>query len=363
MQPFCQLGGEKQKMNARYVGVDIGKKKCNVAVMDQQGLIADEFTFTNNHQGIEWFSSKLSMDDRVVMESTGSVWTNLYNQLDSKHIPVILANPLKTKAIAWARIKSDEVDARILAHLLRSDLIAESYVPPQELREIRALIRHRLSIVKIRTMVKNKVHALIDKNGLETELENLFTKKGMEWLRSLQFQSSLDRLMLDNYLEHLESLQHQIKTVDQEILSKASQDQDVKLLLSLTGVSIYTALLLKSEIGDIKRFPNYKKLVSWSGLAPSMHQSGSVEYYGSITKQGSKMIRWIMVESARVAVNHDERLNVFYERIKHRRGDQKAIVATASKMLKIIWTMLSRREPYESRNEKSYERKLNSIEE
>jgi transposase len=350
-------------MNTRYVGVDIGKKKCNVAVMDQQGLIADEFTFANNHRGIESFSAKLSMDDRVVMESTGSVWLNLYNHLDSQHIPVVLANPLKTKAIAWARTKSDEIDARMLAHLLRSDLIAESYVPSQEMREIRALIRHRLSIVKIRTMVKNKVHALINMSGFETDLPNLFSKAGLQWLKSLQFQSSLQRLMLDNYLEHLDSLKHQIKMIDQEILSKASQDEDVKLLLSMTGVSIYTALLLKSEIGDIKRFPNYKKLISWAGMAPSLYQSGEVEYHGRITKQGSKMIRWIMVESARVAVNHDERLNAFYERIKHRRGDQKAIIATASKMLKIIWTMLSKREAYESRNEKSYERKLNSIDE
>jgi transposase len=350
-------------MNTRYVGVDIGKQKCNVAIMDQNGLINDEFTFTNNHQGVEWFSKKLSMEDKVVMESTGSFWTNLYNQLDSKHISVVLANPLKTKAIAWARIKSDEVDARILAHLLRSNIIAESYVPPIDIREIRALIRHRLSIVKIRTMVKNKIHSLVDKNGIKTELNNIFSKKGMEWLKSLQFESSLDKLMLANYLEHLESLQHQIKTVDQEILVKASQDEDVRLLLSLTGVSIYTALLLKSEIGDIARFPNYKKLVSWSGLAPSMHQSGNVEYYGRITKQGSRMIRWIMVESARVAVNHDPRLNAFYERIKYRRGDQKAIVATANKMLKIIWTMLTRRETYVSRNENNYERKLNSINE
>lgn len=361
---FRQLGGEKEKVNTiRYVGVDIGKQKCNVAIMEQNGLIDDEFTFTNNYLGIEWFSKKLTMHDKVVMESTGSYWTNLYNHLDSKHIPVILANPLKTKAIAWARIKSDELDARILAHLLRSDLIAESYVPPYDLREIRALIRHRLSIVKIRTMVKNKIHSLIDKNGIETEFDNIFTKKGMEWLRSLQFESSLDRLMLDNYLEHIESLGRQIKAVDQEILAKASEDEDVRLLLSLTGVSIYTALLLKSEIGDIKRFPNYKKLVSWAGLAPSMHQSGDVEYYGRITKQGSKMIRWIMVESARIAVNHDPRLRAFYERVKYRRGDQKAIVATANKMLKIIWTMLSRREPYESRNEQSYGRKLNLIEE
>lgn len=361
---FRQLGGEKEEVNTRYVGVDIGKNKCSAAIMEEHGLIDEEFTFTNNHEGIEWFSKKLSMDDKVVMESTGSYWTNLYNHLDSKHIPVVLANPLKTKAIAWARVKSDELDARMLAHLLRSNLIAESYVPQENLREIRALIRHRLSIVSIRSMVKNKIHSLIDKNGIETkEISNIFTKKGLEWLKSLQFESSLDRLMLDNYLEHIDSLGRQVKAVDQEILAKASHDEDVKLLLSLTGVSVYTALLLKSEIGDIKRFPNHKKLMSWAGLAPSMHQSGEVEYYGRITKQGSKMIRWIMVESARVAVNHDPRLNAFYERIKYRRGDQKAIIATANKMLKIIWTMLSRREPYESRNGMRYEQKLNSIEE
>lgn len=364
MQPFCRLGGEKQKVNTgRYVGVDIGKKKCSAAIMDQQGIIDDEFTFTNNHEGIEWFSKKLSLDDKVVMESTGSVWTNLYNHLDGKHIPVVLSNPLKTKAIAWARMKSDEIDARMLAHLLRSNLIAESYVPPYDLREIRALIRHRLSLVKTRTMVKNKIHAVIDKNGVEESdsFSDLFGKAGMQWLKSIQLESSIDMLMLSNHLEHLDSLEHQIKAVDQEILSRASQDEDVKLLLSLTGVSIYTALLLKSEIVDINRFSNYKKLVSWAGLAPSMHQSGEVEYYGSITKQGSRMIRWIMIEAARVAVNHDPRLNSFYERIKHRRGDQKAIVATANKMLKIIWTMLSRREPYESRNTKRYEQKLNSM--
>jgi transposase len=90
--------------------------------MDQGGSIVDEFIFTNNHQGIEGLVSKVTMDDKVVMESTGSVWTNLYNTLDDKHVPVVLANPLKTKAIASARIKSDKVDAKILAHLLRADL-------------------------------------------------------------------------------------------------------------------------------------------------------------------------------------------------------------------------------------------------
>jgi transposase len=188
----------------------------------------------------------------------------------------------------------------------------------------------------------------------------MFGKGGLEWLRSLQL-PTLDRLILDNHLTHLESLNQQTERVDKEIHSEACEDEDVRLLLSMTGLNVYSALLVKSEIGTITRFPHYKKLVSWAGLAPSLHQSGSVEYHGSITKQGSKMLRWIMVEAARVAVNHDPRMRTFYERVKHRRGDQKAIIAVANKMLKITWFMLTRREPYESRNEKRYQQKLNSI--
>jgi transposase len=226
------------------------------------------------------------------------------------------------------------------------------------MREIRSLIRHRLSIVKVRSMVKNKVHAIVDRSGLKHDFSDLFGKAGMRWLKSLEL-PSLDRLMLENHLTHLESLNRQIARVDEEITAKASHDDDVRLLLSLTGVDIYTALLIKSEVGSIDRFSNYKKLVSWAGLAPSLRQSGDVEYHGSITKQGSKMLRWIMVESARVAANHDPRLRCFYERVKERRGDQKAIVAVATKMLKIVWFMLKRKEEYQSANRKRYLKKLN----
>jgi transposase len=197
---------------------------------------------------------------------------NICDKLEDADIPVVLADPLKTKAIASARIKSDSVDARILAHLLRADLIPESYVPSREMRETRSLVRHRLSIVKVRTMVKNKIHVIIDRNGLKHEFSDLFGKAGISWLKELKL-SSLDRLMLDNYLAHIESLERQTKRMDEEITSRASQDEDMRLLLSLTGIDVYTALLIKSEIGDIRRFPNYKKLVSWAGLAPSLHQS------------------------------------------------------------------------------------------
>ena len=343
-----------------YVGVDVGKRKCRTAMMNQEGKITREFDFDNDSEGISRLSSMLTMDDRVVMESTGAYWLDLYNHLDELHIPVVLANPLQTKAIAHGRIKSDKVDARILAHLLRADLIPECYVPPKEMRDIRSLVRHRLSIVKLRTMTKNKIHALVDRNGLKHEFSDLFGKSGVQWLKSLEL-SGLDRLMLDNHLTHLESLNTQVERVDAEITARATLDQDVRLLLSLTGVSVYTALLIKSEVGSIDRFPSYKKLVSWAGLAPSLHQSGNIEFHGNITRQGSRMLRWVMVESARVASVHDERLGGFYERVKARRGDQKAVVALACKMLKIVWFMLTEKESYESMNEGRYSKKLNSL--
>jgi transposase len=344
----------------RYVGIDVGKSRCRAALMDQKGDIVDEFFFENNCQGIEQLTSVLNEEDSVVMESTGNLWLNIYNTLDSKGIRVVLANPMKTKAIASARIKSDKVDARILAHLLRSDLIAESYVPPKEMREIRALIRHRLSLVKMRTMVKSRVHSITDRYGYRCGYSDIFGKSGLAWLRSIEL-GNLDRLILDNHLEHVESINGQIKRADEAIRERASQDEDVRLLLSLTGIDVYTALLIRSEVGPITRFPDYKRLVSWAGLAPSTHQSGAVEYHGRITKQGSRILRWAIVESARVAVNHDDRLRTFYLRVRERRGDQKAIIATASKMLKIIWFMLTRRETYSNANQSRYEKKINSL--
>ncbi len=344
----------------RYVGIDVGKAKCRAALVNQKGIVEKEFFFENNSRGIKNLVSALTSEDQVVMESTGNLWLNIYDTLDAKRIRVVLANPLKTKAIASAKVKTDKLDARILAHLLRADLIAESYVPPWDVREMRALVRHRLSLVQMRTMIKNKVHAITDKYGYRCEFSDMFGKSGMQWLRA-QEMSELDRLLLENHLSLVESINVQICRVDEAIRERASQDEDVRLLLSLTGVDVYTALLLRSEVGPIGRFPDYKRLVSWAGLAPSVHQSGNVEFHGRITKRGSSILRWALVEAARIAVQHDERMRAFHERVAVRRGDQKATVAVACKMLKIAWFMLTRRETYGNANRKRYGEKLKKI--
>ena len=359
MQPESQRRRVKKEM-IRYVGIDVGKAKCRAALMDQQGTIESEFFFEKSNKGILKLVSTLTSEDKVVMESTGNLWLNIYDTLDAKRIKVVLANPLKTKAIASAKVKTDKLDARILAHLLRADLIAESYVPPENVREMRALVRHRLSLVQMRTMVKNKVHAITDKYGYRCEYSDMFGKAGIQWLRA-QEMSELDVLLLENHLSLIESINMQICRVDVAIRERACRDEDVRLLLSLTGVDVYTALLLRSEIGPIERFPSYKRLVSWAGLAPSVHQSGNVEFHGRITKRGSSILRWALVEAARIAVRHDDRMKAFYERVAKRRGDQKAAVAVACKMLKIAWFMLTRRETYGDANVKRYGEKLKKI--
>ena len=241
------------------------------------------------------------------MESTGNLWVNLYEALEERGVSVVLANPLKMKAIASAKIKNDKVDARVLAYLLRGGLVAECYVPPKELRDLRALVRHRARLVRTRTAIKNRVHALLDRYGFKHGFSDLFGRSGLEWLRGLDL-NPLDRLILDNQIEFVDCLNRLIGKVEKEILRRASLDEDVRLLLSLTGVGVYSALLIKSEIGDVRRFPNYKKLIAWAGLAPSLYQSGSIERHGRITKQGSRMLRWrralflFLITSARLVI-------------------------------------------------------------
>jgi len=258
---------------------------------------------------------------------------------------VVLANRLQTKAIAHGRIKSDTVDARILAHLLRADLIPECYVPPKEMREIRSLVRHRLSIVKLRSMTKNKVHALVDRNGLKHEFSDLFGKSGVQWLKSLGL-PQLDRLMLDNHLLLLESLDVQLERVDAEITRRATLDGDVRLLLSLTGVNVYTALLIKSEIGNVDRFPDGEKLCGYAGLVPSVSISGKYRRHGSITKEGSRWLRWIMVECVHTHLKYDTSITRAYHAIAERKGTRIAKVAAARRLLMCCYSVLQNRKPY-----------------
>jgi transposase len=332
--------------------------------MNDHGTILRELRFDNTLEGASSLVNLATSIDphvKAVVEPSANYWIKVYDRLEDEGVEVKLSNPSKTKAIAEARIKTDKLDAKTLATLLRGDLVAESYVPTRKNRERRALIRHRASLMKMRTEVKNRIHALLDKHDLTYQYTDLFGKEGTEWLQSLTL-PSVDQQILQSNLQILETLNEQVRNADLQIAKDAVNENQAKLLMTMPGVDYSAAMTLLSEIGDVKRFPTPDKLASWIGLAPQVHQSGETSWTGHITKKGSKRARWILTQCAQSARQHDPKMKTFYERIERKHGSSKAIVAVAHKMVTIMHVMLTRNEPYRGENRRLTEQKHKRLE-
>ena len=351
-------GGEETEM-AVYVGIDVHKKYCQAALMNDNGHVVQELRFDNNSEGatnLVQLARKVDPQIKAVLEPSANFWVRIYDKLEGEGVDVKLSNPLMTKAIAEARIKTDRIDAKTLALLLRGDLVAESYVPTRKNRDRRALIRHRASLMQMRVDIKNRIHALLDKQELTHTYTDLFGKQGLAWLRNLPLPTP-DQEILQSSLQVVETLNQQIQSMDIQIAKDATTEDQAKLLMTMPGVDYYAAMVLLSEIGDVHRFSSDEKLVSWVGLAPQVHQSGESNWTGHITRKGSKRARWILGQCAQSARQHDPRMRQFYERIERKHGSQKAIVAVARKMLAIMYVMLIRNEPYRGENPQLTEQK------
>jgi len=337
---------------AVYVGIDVHKKYCQAALMDESGRIQRELRFDNTLEGASGLVNLARSIDahvKAVVEPSANYWIKIYDRLEDEGVQVKLSNPSRTKAIAEARVKMDKLDAKTLAYLLRGNLVAESYVPTRKNRERRALIRHRASIMRMRVEVKNRIHMLLDKHDLSYEYTDLFGKEGLEWLRSLNL-PRIDQQILQSNLQIIETVTAEIRNADIQIAKDAVNEEQAKLLMTMPGVDYYAAMILLSEIGDVKRFASREKLASWVGLAPQVHQSGDTQWTGHITRKGSKRARWILTQCAQSARQHDPKMRAFYERIEQKHGSSKAIVAVARKMLAIMYVMLTRNEPYHGEN-------------
>ena len=267
-----------------YAGLDLHKNFSVIAAMDAQGKeMVRQKRIANNGEIVE-FLERLGEPVTVAMEATRG-WYWLYDLLEENGMEVKLSHPLKTKAIASAKIKNDKIDSRVLAHLLRADLLPLSYVPEKSIRMQRELLRYRASLVRIQTGMKNRIHAILAKNNITHDFSDLFGKQGKGFLCSLSV-PQIHRMALDGYLSVLVELEQQIKAVSKTIVLSAKDDEDARLLVTIPGVGYYGALLIKSEIGDINRFPSAKQLCSYAGLIPSTYSSGNTTFHGHITKQG-----------------------------------------------------------------------------
>jgi len=329
-----------------YIGCDQHKRFCVMTAMDQKGNIIDQQKlYHDNPDSLKDYLQDVPSGSHMAVEACGyDAW--LCDLVESYNVKIHLAHPLKTKAIAQARIKNDELDSKTLAELLRGDLISESYYAPADIRQKRYFLRYRLCLVKYQTSLKNRIHNLLGRQGILTpSVSDLFGKEGRLWLESLNL-PSIYQHALQGYLSLLDTLKEHIKEAESKIRQFLKEDPQSELLKTIPGIGALSAYLLLTEIGPITRFPSAEKLCSYMGIIPSLHQSGSTRYHGAITKQGNPFVRWVLVEAAHVAVRKDPGLAIFYRRILMKKGANKAVVAAARKLLVYVYMVLTKNEPY-----------------
>jgi len=323
----------------KYVGLDVHKRTCHATVIDERGIIIKQKKFLNRPRELERFFDDIG-DAKVAMEA-GYSWQPVYECLESKGYEVRLAHPFKTRIIADAKIKTDVSDSEALARLLKLDWLPTSYVPSEEIRRLRELVRLRTYLVRERTRLKNKIRAEMSKLGIEIAGDP-FTRRRRPLLKEAGNRA------IGCYLEMVMSLDRQIKELERELKAQAQENEEARLLMSIPGVGYFSALAILAEIGDINRFPSPEKLCSYAGMVPSLHQSGATRRSGRITKQGSALLRWVLVECAWMHIRNarDTRLTRFFYTISKRKGRAIAITGTARKLLVAVYWMLKRRERF-----------------
>jgi len=196
-------------------------------------------------------------------------------------------------------------------------------------------------------IIKNKIHAILIRNGINQEFSDVFGQAGINFLMNLDL-TDVERYQMDQHLELIRHCNVQIKKTEERIEDYVAYNPQVKLLMTIPGVSFYSGLAIAGEIGDIQRFSSAKKLTCFAGLNPSVSQSGDKCYTGHIAKQGDKHLRWMLGQCANVAIMHDSALAKIYQRIKKRRGHNIAITAVARKMLCFIYVMLTHNIKYQA---------------
>jgi len=289
------------------VGIDLHRNRSHIAVIDEHGELTLSKRIINGRETFLELLGSLEGESQIAVEATYG-WEWLAELLEDAGYDIHLAHPLRTRAIAAARVKTDAVDARTLAHLLRADLLPEAYVAPRELRDLRELLRHRIALTAMRSALKNRVHAILAKHGITREHSDLFGKGGRQFLAALELREA-PRRRLDSLIALICDFDREIEATTKEIDQRAKTDDRVDVLTQLRGVGPYTAMLIIAEVGEIARFPDARHLCAWAGLTPTVRSSDGKARLGHISRQGSPALRWALVEAARRSRSemHDRR--------------------------------------------------------
>jgi transposase len=331
-----------------YLGLDYSKRFSVATVVDGRGRIIKEGRLENRRVDYELFFRGLKKV-KAVMEAGRNYHVGA-ELLEGLVEEIKLAHPLKVRAIAEAKIKTDSIDSLTLAQLLRGDLIPEAYFRDREQREKQGVLRLRSFWVRQRTGIRNRIHCLIDGQREEVregarQFSDLFGKRGKAWLKDLELPGAASD-GLEDLLDQEEGCSEKIKNSDTTVKEFYEADGDCKRIDTIPGFGVFLSVLSKVEIGTIDRFKTASRLCSYAGVVPSTYSSGGKTRHGKIIKTGNRHLRWCLVEAAIHSLKDRGDIRAFYLRMKRRKGSKVARVATARKLCCILYRVLSGKGTY-----------------
>jgi transposase len=343
-----------------FAALDLHKKIVEAVLLDEHGAPAWRGRFPATRPALEQFArAHLTPQHRIALEATTNTWA-VVAILEPFVAEVVVSNPLRTRAIAEAKIKTDRVDALVLAQLLRSDFLPRVWTPDDATRRLRQSCTERANLVTDRTRLKNRIHSLLHQRLIEPPSGDLFQPSSRAWLAQLEL-DPLGRQALDRHLRQLVRLEEELTALTDSLAVQAHADARTRLLMTLPGVDFPVAQTLLAALGEIDRFPSADRAAAYLGLVPSTHQSAAHCYHGPITKQGSGHARWMLVQAAQTVAAHPGPLGVFFRRLQKKKNRNVAVVATARKLVTIAWHMLRRNEPYRYAQPSTLETKFSRL--
>lgn len=338
---------ENARTPRRYVALDIHKYYCVVAGVNRDGQVVLQ-PVRVEHADLEgWLKKNLQETDYVVIESTTNAW-HVYDLLEPLAERVVVANPIKVKQIATARVKTDIRDTLILARLLAANLVPDVWVPPVHVRQMRQLLSQRRQLVETHTQILNRMHSVAHRHHLKHERGKRFNEQNTGWQKDPSL-SKMEQFQLSLEMENRKYLEKQIGRISLEVGKICHQkpwSSGMGYIMSLPGFGMITAMTVLAAIGEIERFETPKKLASYSGLTPGLEQSGTKNRGKGITKEGRRELRWALVEAALQAVKSDPLMKRRFNELQKRMHRNQAIVSIAHHLLELIWYVLTRRQPY-----------------
>jgi transposase len=334
-----------------YAGLDMHTDSITGTIKDEVGNPIRVLKVETTKEGIKKLFDRLQKKQITAVFEASRNWPRYAELIQPYCNKIVMAHPLKVRAIASARIKTDSIDSNILADLLRANLIPESYMPSLDIVELRETLRYRAGLSRMRGELKAKAKNILSREGKKCEFDQVTGKRARLWLKNLEL-SSLNRKELDYTVALIDNLSDEIAKFDKNIDKMQYNYPEIDILKSVIGISTFSGLMILAEMADIARFPSPNKLACYAGLVPSTYQSSQTQYSGRITKQGNSYLRWILTQCTHASIKsrHSHKLKTFYLRIERKKGKQKAIVATARKMLTTIWHLLHKNEFYAYRN-------------